>query len=381
MKISCLIIFSKKISQYIMNRVSVFLMFFILCSISLISLGQNSEYKINTIVIDAGHGGKDPGAVGKHSYEKDIALSIALKTGKYIKDHFPNIKVVYTRETDIFIPLKKRPEIANKNKADLFLSIHANSLENNTRTYGTETFILGLHKSKDNLAVAMKENSVMLYEDDYSNKYEGFNPKDPASYIIFNLMHSLHIDNSTSMAQHTEHQFKNRVGRRSRGVKAAELWVLRKASMPSVLIEVGFISNPNEERFLRSKKGQDYMASAIFRAFRSYKEEIERHSSRSLEVKEKPIALESPTEVYYCVQIKSSVKKISLNAKVFKGLNNVVEKQVNGVYKYSVAQSSNLKTVINEKKQIKKIIHDCFIVAYHKGKPISIKEAKKIQKS
>ncbi len=364
-----------------MNRVSVFLMFFVLNSISFFCTGQKSEYKINTIVIDAGHGGKDPGAVGRHCYEKDIVLSISLKAGQYIKKHFPNIKVVYTRETDVFIPLKKRPEIANKNKADLFLSIHANSLENNSRTYGTETFILGLHKSKDNLAVAMKENSVMLYEDDYSNKYEGFNPKDPASYIIFNLMHSLHIDNSTSMAQHTEHQFKNRVGRRSRGVKAAELWVLRKASMPSVLIEVGFISNPKEEHFLRSKKGQDYMASAIFRAFRSYKEEIERHSSRSLEVKEIPLALELSTEVYYCVQVKSSSKKIALNAKVFEGLDNVVEKHVNGLYKYSVAQNSNLKTVISEKNQIKKIIPDCFIVAYHKGKPISIKEAKKIQKS
>ena len=364
-----------------MNRVSFFLMFFVLCSISFFSFGQNSEYKINTIVIDAGHGGKDPGAVGKQCYEKNIVLSIALKTGKYIEDNFPNIKVVYTRTTDVFIPLQERPEIANKNKADLFLSIHANSLENNTRTYGTETFILGLHKSKDNLAVAMKENSVMLYEDDYTNKYEGFNPKDPASYIIFNLMHSLHIDNSTSMAQHTEHQFKNRVGRRSRGVKAAELWVLRKASMPSVLIEVGFISNPTEERFLRSEKGQDYMASGIFRAFRSYKEEIERHSSRTFEVKEKPIVVESSTEVYYCVQIKSSSKKISLNAKVFEGLENVVETHVNGVYKYSVGESSNLKTVINEKKEIKKIIPDCFIVAYHMGKPISIKEAKKIQKS
>jgi len=363
-----------------MNRVSVFLMLFILCSISFLSVGQNAEYKINTIVIDAGHGGKDPGAVGKHSYEKDIALNIALQTGEYIKTHFPNIKIIYTRKTDVFIPLKKRPEIANKANADLFISIHANSLgNNNTRTYGTETFILGLHKSKDNLAVAMKENSVMLYEDDYSNKYEGFDPKDPASYIIFNLMHSLHIDNSTSMAQHTENQFKNRVGRRSRGVKAAELWVLRKASMPSVLIEVGFISNANEERFLKSKKGQDYMSSAIFRAFRSYKEEIERHSSRTFDVAEEPI--EVINDVYYCIQVKSSSEKIPLNAKVFSGLDNVSEKHVNGIYKYSVEQSSNLRTVINKKKQIKKIIHDCFIVAYYKGKPISIKMAKNIQKS
>lgn len=354
-------------------------MLFILCSTSFLSIGQNSEYKINTVVIDAGHGGKDPGAVGKHSYEKDIALNISLKTGEYIKEHFPHIKVIYTRKTDVFIPLKKRPEIANKAKADLFISIHANSLANNTRTYGTETFILGLHKSKDNLAVAMKENSVMLYEDDYTNKYEGFDPKDPASYIIFNLMHSLHIDNSTSMAQHTENQFKSRVGRRSRGVKAAELWVLRKASMPSVLIEVGFISNPNEERFLKSKKGQDYMSSAIFRAFRSYKEEIERHSSRTFEMQENPI--EVLNDLYYCIQVKSSSKKIPLNAKVFSGLENVSEKYVNGIYKYFVEQNSNLRTVINKKKQIKKIIPDCFIVAYYKGKSISIKEAKNIQKS
>jgi N-acetylmuramoyl-L-alanine amidase len=380
MKISYLIFFSNIISQNIMSRVSVFLILFLLCSISFLSVGQNSEYKINTIVIDAGHGGKDPGAVGKHSYEKDIALNISLKTGEYIKKHFPHIKVIYTRKTDVFIPLKKRPEIANKAKADLFISIHANSLgNNNTRTYGTETFILGLHKSKDNLAVAMKENSVMLYEDDYTNKYEGFDPKDPASYIIFNLMHSLHIDNSTSMAQHTENQFKNRVGRRSRGVKAAELWVLRKASMPSVLIEVGFISNPAEERFLKSKKGQDYMASAIFRAFRSYKEEIERHSSRTFEVIEEPV--EVINDVFYCIQVKSSLKKIPLSAQVFSGLKNVSEKHVKGIYKYSVEQNSDLRTVINRKKQIKKIIPDCFIVAYYKGKPISIKEAKNIQKS
>lgn len=363
-----------------MNKVSSFLTLFILCSISFLGVGQTLEYKINTIVIDAGHGGKDPGAVGKHSYEKDIALSISLKTGEYIKKYFPHIKIIYTRKTDVFIPLKERPEIANKAKADLFISIHANSLgHNNTRTHGTETFILGLHKSKDNLAVAMKENSVMLYEDDYTNKYEGFDPKDPASYIIFNLMHSLHIDNSTSMAQHTENQFKSRVGRRSRGVKAAELWVLRKASMPSVLIEVGFISNANEERFLKSKKGQDYMSSAIFRAFRSYKEEIERHSSRTLVVQEK--AIEVINDVYYCIQIKSSSKKIPLNAKSFFGLDNVSEKQVNGIYKYSVGQNSNLRAVIDKKRQIKKIIHDCFIVAYYKGKPISIKEAKNIQKS
>lgn len=362
-----------------MNRVSVLLVLWVLSFSSSISFAQKSEYKINTIVIDAGHGGKDPGAVGKHCYEKDIALSIALQTGKYIKKNFPNIKVVYTRKTDVFIPLKKRPAIANKHKADLFLSIHANSLENNTRTHGTETFILGLHKSKDNLAVAMKENSVMLYEDDYTNKYEGFDPKDPASYIIFNLMHSLHIDNSTSMAQHTEYQFNKRVGRRSRGVKAAELWVLRKASMPSVLIEVGFISNPNEERFLKSKKGQDYMASAIFRAFRSYKKGIESHTSRTFVIDKKPIKVIN--DVYYCIQIKSSSQKIPLNAKVFSGFKNIVENQVNGIYKYSVGQNPDLKTVIIKKRQIKKIVSDCFIVAYYKGKPISIKEAKKIQKS
>ena len=380
MKIFHLIFFSNKILQNIMNRVSVFLIFFILCSISFSSIGQNSEYKINTIVIDAGHGGKDPGAVGKHCYEKDIVLEIALKTGEYIKKNFPHIKVIYTRKTDVFIPLKKRPEIANKVKADLFISIHANSLgNNNTKIYGTETFILGLHKSQDNLAVAMKENSVMLYEDDYTNKYEGFDPKDPASYIIFNLMHSLHIDNSTAMAQHTENQFKNRVGRHSRGVKSAELWVLRKASMPSVLIEVGFISNLKEERFLKSEKGQDYMASGIFRAFRSYKEEIERHSSRTFKVTEK--TPEVINDVYYCIQIKSSSKQIPLNAKIFSGLNDVSEKQVNNMYKYSVEQNSNLKTVINKKKQIKKLIPDCFIVAYYRGKQITIKEAKNIQKS
>lgn len=381
MKISCMNIISNIISQNIIIRVSVFLMVLILCSISFSSWSQNSKYKINTVVIDAGHGGKDPGAVGKNSYEKDIVLSIALKTGNYIKENFPHVKIVYTRDTDIFIPLKKRPEIANKCKADLFISIHANSLENNNHTYGTETFILGLHKTKDNLAVAMKENSVMLYEDDYSNKYEGFDPKDPASYIIFNLMQGLHIENSTLLAQHTENQFKKRVGRRSRGVKAAELWVLRKASMPSVLIEVGFISNPNEERFLKSKKGQVYMASAIFRAFRSYKEEIERHSSRTLEVKKKATLEKMSNEVSFCIQIKSSSRKIPLGSEIFEGLNNVKENKVNGTFKYSIGHTPNLRKAIGTRKEVRKLIPDCFIVAYYKGKPISIKEAKYIQKS
>ncbi len=363
-----------------MNRVSVFFMLFIFCFSSFLSIGQNSEYKIKTIVIDAGHGGKDPGAIGKISREKDIVLNIALKTGAYIKKYFPHIDVVYTRTTDVFVPLKKRPEIANQKKADLFISIHANSLGNNrTKVHGTETFILGTHNSKDNLAVAMKENSVMLYEDDYSNKYEGFNPEDPASYIIFNLMQSLHINNSTLIAQHIENQFKTRVGRESRGVKAAEFWVLRKVSMPSVLVEVGFISNPSEEKFLNSKKGQDYMASAIFRAFRSYKEDIERHTSRNFEIQEAPTTILN--EVYYCIQVKSSSKKISLDSKVFSSLKDVSEKHINGTYKYYVSQSSDLKNVIKDKKQVEKIIPDCFIVAYHNGKPISIKEAQNIQKS
>ncbi|PXY02867.1 N-acetylmuramoyl-L-alanine amidase [Marinifilum breve] len=349
---------------------------------------QDKSYHIKTVVIDAGHGGKDPGALGKSSREKDIVLNISLKLGGYIKKYFPNVNVVYTRKTDVFIPLNKRSEIANKHKADLFISIHANA-NNNSRIRGTETYTLGLHKTKENLAVAMKENAVMQYEDDWSTKYEGFDPNNPASYIIFNLMQGVNRDKSISMAELTEHQFKHRVGRHSRGVREAGFWVLKQVSMPSILVEVGFISNPTEEKFLKTKKGQDYLASAIFRAFRVYKDQVEQTSVvlHKQQENEKKIEneinpLENTAEqVEFCIQLKSSIKQIPLNSRVFKNLKNITERKINGTYKYTIGSTSNYSEILNLQKTVRKKIKDCFVVAFYKGKRISLSKAKELQKT
>lgn len=231
------------------------------------------EFKIRTVVIDAGHGGKDPGTIGKFLKEKDVVLKIALKVGEYIEQNVPDVKVIYTRKTDRFIELTERANIANKHKADLFISIHANAISN-PRIYGTETWVMGLHKSEENLAVAQRENSVILYEDNYQEQYEGFD-NSPESYIMFSLMQNAYLESSLRFADKIEKQFKHRAGRHSRGVKQAGFVVLYKTATPSVLVEAGFLSNETEEKFLGTDSGQNLIASGIYRAFKEYKSEIE----------------------------------------------------------------------------------------------------------
>jgi N-acetylmuramoyl-L-alanine amidase len=231
-------------------------------------------FRMKKIVLDAGHGGRDPGNLGSRSREKDINLAVTLLVGKYIEENLPDVEVIYTRKDDSFPSLKERPVIANKNKADLFVSIHSNSAANKS-AYGTETFIMGMKHFESNFDIIKRENSVMMLEDGYEEKYEGFDPSSPESYIMFNLMSQAFFENSLSLADQVEKQFKDRVGRRSRGVKQGPFYVLWTPSMPSVLIELGFLSNSNEERFLMSKQGQEYMASAIFRSIRDYKNQIE----------------------------------------------------------------------------------------------------------
>ncbi|WP_321298464.1 N-acetylmuramoyl-L-alanine amidase [Marinifilum fragile] len=380
---------SHKIIKQLFTRTSFGLILLLaICSFENGLYAQEQSYHIKTVVIDAGHGGRDPGALGKSSREKDIVLNIALELGGYIEKYFPDVNVVYTRKTDVFIPLNKRSEIANKNKADLFISIHANA-NNNYRISGTETYTLGLHKTKENLAVAMKENAVMQYEDDWSTKYEGFDPNNPASYIIFNLMQGINRDKSISMAELTEYQFKHRVGRHSRGVREAGFWVLKQVSMPSILVEVGFVSNPTEEKFLKTKKGQDYLASAIFRAFRAYKDKIEQTSVVLHKQKENEEKIETEIESYentaeqveYCIQLKSSIKQIPLGSKVFRNLKNITERKINGTYKYTTGSTSNYSEIVNLQKTVRKKIKDCFVVAFYKGKRISLSKAKELQKT
>jgi len=250
--------------------VSLFLIFFI---ISGFHPTRQKNAKVRTVVIDAGHGDHDNGCSGKASKEKDIALKVALEVGKSIEENLPDVKVIYTRKSDVFVELIDRAGIANKNNADLFISIHCNS--GPAAAYGTETYTMGLHKSEGNLQVANRENAVILKEDNYKANYNGFDPRSPQSHILMSLYQSAYIDNSLRLAQKVESQFRARVGRSSRGVKQAGFLVLWKSAMPSVLIETGFLTNPTEEKYLNDKTGQSYIASGIYRAVKEYKQELE----------------------------------------------------------------------------------------------------------
>jgi N-acetylmuramoyl-L-alanine amidase len=249
----------------------------LLIAITLLNSGSTytpPDSKVDVVVIDAGHGGHDEGTHGRLLKEKDLALSIALKVGSYIEKNIPGVKVIYTRKDDRYIALDERAAIANKNKADLFICIHANA-NPNTKAFGTETFVMGLHKDEGNLAIAQRENSVILMDENYEERYEGFNPNSPESYILFTLIQSAYQEASLKFAQKVESQFKDRVGRISRGVKQAGFVVLWRTTMPSVLIETGFLTNSTEEKFLAGDEGQELIASGIYRAFKEYKSEVE----------------------------------------------------------------------------------------------------------
>lgn len=230
-------------------------------------------YKIKTVVIDAGHGGHDAGCLGASSMEKHVALDIALALGKLIENNYPDVKVVYTRKTDVFIPLHERANIANRAHADVFICIHLNS--GGKAAYGSETYVMGNHKSQDNLEVAKRENQVIQLEDDYLKKYDGFDPNSPEANIIFSLYQSQYMSQSLLLASNIQDEFEGYAGRYNRGVKQAGFLVLYKTAMPAVLIECGFLSNQPEEKFLSSGKGQQTMATAIYRAFKAYKSDME----------------------------------------------------------------------------------------------------------
>jgi N-acetylmuramoyl-L-alanine amidase len=230
---------------------------------------------VNVVVIDAGHGGKDPGTRGRTTREKDVALRVALKLGQKIKEETPEVKVLYTRSTDVFIELEERSAFANRNNADLFISVHCNATPRSKAVKGTETYVMGLHKTEGNLEVAKRENSVILQETNYKQKYKGFDPDSPLAHIMLANYQSAFISNSLRLADHVEKKFRSFSSRESRGVKQAGFLVLWRAAMPSVLIETGFLSTPDEEEYLGSDDGQDEVAASIFEAFKIYKREMD----------------------------------------------------------------------------------------------------------
>ena len=247
---------------------------FVLFIIVSVSAYAGGNFAIKTVVIDAGHGGKDPGATGPgKTNEKDVALAVALKLGDYIQKNFPDVNVIYTRKTDVFIELHERAELANKSKADLFIAIHCNS-NNSPTVYGTSTYVLGLHRTEANLEVAKRENSVILLEDDRDKNYE-FDPNTPEGHIIMSMKQNAFLDQSIDIASKIEGQYESTAKRKSLGVKQAGFYVIYKTAMPSLLSEIGFISNPTEEKFLASDKGQDQIATSLFKAFKDYKFEME----------------------------------------------------------------------------------------------------------
>ena len=233
------------------------------------------DYRIKKVVIDAGHGGYDSGCLSNDGVESKNTLAMALKLGQKIKDNYPSVEVIYTREKDVFIELHRRAQIANNAKADLFISIHCNSTDENSGAQGTETYVLGMHKKESNFEVAKRENASILLENDYKQQYDGFDPNSIEAYIIFSLFQNAYLDKSILFAKYVEESFKSKEGRRSYGVKQAGFIVLKETAMPSVLIETGFLNHPREGAFISSPSGQETIAESIFLAFQKYKLAVE----------------------------------------------------------------------------------------------------------
>ena len=353
--------------------------------------GTNSaKAKDFVVVIDAGHGGHDPGAVGRISKEKDINLKVTQKLGRQIRQNCPDVKVVYTRNRDIFIPLNRRAEIANNAKADLFISIHTNSVANGRSVKGASTWTLGLAKSEANLEVAKRENSVILYEDDYKTRYAGFNPNSAESYIIFEFMQDKYMEESVHLASLVQKQFKNTCKRTDQGVHQAGFLVLKASAMPSILVELGFISNPEEERYLNSEAGSTSLANGIFRAFLAYKQEQEmkRNGRNGTSLSEaqpapKETAKVSPSalpqeriagEVIFKVQILASSRPLAKNDKQLKGIKAEYYRE-GGLYKYVCGASADYDQVSRTRKKLSNKFKDAFIVAFKNGKKTDVKAA------
>lgn len=398
-------------------------------------------FGVKVVVIDPGHGGKDPGCHGAKHQEKDIALAVALKLGKYIEENLKDVKVVYTRSTDVFVELQERAEIANRAKADLFISIHCNSacvrdkqLKKDIckdHIHGAETYVMGIKNEKGKLDIAKRENSAILLEDNYVKKYDGFDPNSDESYIIMSMFADTYLDQSLSFASKTQKQYSTHASRHDKGVKRASLWVLWRTYMPSVLTEIGYLTNPEEEQFLGSEKGQDYVASGLFKAFREYKDEIEGNVKKYEDeiarrepykaTKEDVIELANPKTnpkdekddsavtntnkvvnvsdnksveksdpdkngtnitadlkttpiIVYKVQLLSSDKPIPLNSDKLKKVQKPGEYLENGMYKYTAGEFSKKQEAVDLQNALRKSgFKDAFVIATQDGKRIPFK--------
>ncbi len=409
----------KSYKHYILN------IQFYLGLLLLLVINNSIEAKDFIVVIDAGHGGHDPGAIGQFSKEKNINLNVALKLGKEIKANCPDVKVIYTRDKDIFIPLDRRAEIANDAKADLFISVHTNSVAGSKIATGASTWTLGLAKSEANLAVAKRENSVILYESDYKTRYAGFNPNSSESYIIFEFMQDKYMSQSVNFASQIQKEFRQTCRRADRGVHQAGFLVLKASAMPSVLVELGFISTPQEEEFLNSESGSSSLANGILRAFLAYKRNHEirltgssrtilpedaktetipytadnsiatSDSSSEKEPLQAPVLLKKEDVVekkeetqnkealeqtnkdkpVFKIQILTSSSSIPTGDKRFKGLENIGCYQEGGLFKYTYSASTDYNLVLKTKRDISSLFKDAFIIAFKNEQKMNINEA------
>ena len=379
---------------YLFSKKLILLCLLGLMAISPVSiLAQNKTF---TVVLDPGHGGKDPGTIGTKRYktifEKDIVLSVALKVGALLEKEMPDVKVIYTRKTDVFVELHKRGEIANKADADLFISIHINAATPTAK--GTETFVLGVHRNESNLAVAKMENDVILMESNYEKHY-AYNPNDPSSIISLTLMQEDFLDQSIRMAKILEKSFTDIGNRNSKGVKQAGFVVLHQSYMPAILTEIGFLSNKEEEDFLRTEDGQNKIAQSMFGAIKKYKSELDHNNNdpSKIEIIEAENQVESieqaidKTEtipvvkenqriyegVIFKVQIASSKNNLDTKASNFKGLEGVERVKTGDHYKYYLGKTSDYdEIIVLRERAISKGYSDCFIVAFKGNERVAV---------
>lgn len=364
-----------------------------------------------TLVIDPGHGGHDAGAIGTFSKEKNINLNVALAFGRLVENNCSNVKVIYTRKTDVFIPLHQRADIANRNKADLFISIHTNALPKGAKATGLETYTLGMHRASDNFDVAKRENSVILIEKDYKQHYEGFDPSSSESYIMFEFLQDKNMAQSVELAKMVQKRTCAAATRPNKGVKQAGFLVLRETSMPSCLIELGFISTPSEEQFLNSDEGIANMGRGIYQAFCDYlskydksftvpfKPELSRQEldekpqpaveetkedtkeERKAAPAEKPANQEEKQKVnqdeapVFKVQILTSNIKLKSGSRQLKGQEDADFYKDGNIYKYTVGASTNYNEIYRLRKQLLDKFPEAFIIAFKHGQRMDVQQA------
>ena len=354
---------------------------------------SKKDSAIKRIVIDAGHGGTDPGNLGTGRYkitEKTIALNVALQVGEYIKEAFPEIEVLYTRDDDTFVPLHERTKYANGNGADLFVSIHCDAFTRESAK-GCGSYVMGPAKTDANLRMAQKENAAILLEEDQNENYGDFDPNSPEGLIELSLRQNEHIHQSLRFAKHVQDQMRTRVGRTDRGVRQAPFWVISFTTMPSVLIELGFLTNKEEEDFLNSEQGQVYIASAIYRAFKQYKKDLEAieavveeddKTELTSESNETPTTqanseIASKGNVLFRVQLMSSSKEIDIKEDTFNGLKEVEMYREKDLYKYLYGKAYDYKSAKNLQKEVRKTGYKgAFVVAFdNEGNRIALDKA------